>query len=501
VKKNIKLLGLPAIIVLTCLTFQTAHGMENSSKPGELFEGILSYFSELISYFPSNIANEKIRENPFERCPKEIRFNVLERTAIDNYGNAGHLACVCKDWWHIIESDKMKKSMHSFEPIKQIYQRFLKGVLIYRPDGKSNVGRIDLPIASLVNPLEGAFDISHCGRADKYLSISTGYRKEKKAENKDKVEIWIMPRFLVETEVQSTASHFNEIFPANWAKNYPIGITWNWGGWDNIKWCHYLTNESIEKLANVNLYQKMPIFSKGGKNQVSLSDAIREEAWVWEGIDGIHMLHPEREWRKFSCSFDNLRSGGKEFIYEQIYQRFLKGILVYRPNGKSDVGRIDLPIASLVNPLEGTFDLSQCGYADKYLSISTGYRKEKKAENKDKVEIWITPRFLIEKEIQSTANHFKGIFPAKWTNNYPIGIIWTWGDWDWLDDYDFLTNLSMDSISDNNLYETWQLSREERCTMSIFQRSHVFYTYSGSTRPSERDKPVCGAGSRFIFTF
>lgn len=39
--------------------------------------------------------------------------------------------------------------------------------------------------------------------------------------------------------------------------------------------------------------------------------------------------------------------------YEEIYLRFIRGSLIYKPNKDSDVGRIDLPFAALPNPLEG----------------------------------------------------------------------------------------------------------------------------------------------------
>ena len=143
--------------------------------------------------------------------------------------------------------------------------------------------------------------------------------------------------------------------------------------------------------------------------------------------------------------------------YEAIYERFLNGVLIYRPDGKSDNGRINLRISDLVNPLDGTFDLSQCGDTGNYLSISTGYRKVKKPENASKVEVWFTPRFLIEKEIQGTASHFKGIFPASWAPTAPVGIMWTWGGWENLsDNFDYLTTEDMDNLSKIDLYENWK---------------------------------------------
>jgi len=143
--------------------------------------------------------------------------------------------------------------------------------------------------------------------------------------------------------------------------------------------------------------------------------------------------------------------------YEEVYRRFLKGVLIYRPQEGSDAGRIDMPIAALKNPLEGTFDLSRCGDTAQYLSISTGYRKAKKAENKDKVEIWFSPRFLIQHDLETTAGHFKKI-EGKWAAEADVGIFWTWGSWDttttsW---YDYLTSQNMENLSKNNLYKNWQ---------------------------------------------
>lgn len=140
--------------------------------------------------------------------------------------------------------------------------------------------------------------------------------------------------------------------------------------------------------------------------------------------------------------------------YEAIYQRFLKGRLIYRPNGDgNDSGRIDLPFAGLANPLEGTFDLSGCGDAGNYLSISTGYRKGKREENANKVEIWLAPRFLIERNLAATAGHFQEIMGGWDGAAAPVGIFWTWGGWDNLGYYNYLTNNTMDNVGSENLYE------------------------------------------------
>jgi hypothetical protein len=141
--------------------------------------------------------------------------------------------------------------------------------------------------------------------------------------------------------------------------------------------------------------------------------------------------------------------------YEDIYRRFAMGKLIYKPDPNSDNGKIEFPIRDLANPLEGAFDLTGCGESNEYLSISTGYRKGKEAQNTDKVEIWITPRFLIEKEINSTAAHFQPIMDEWRAANAPVGVFWTWGDWDDLNLFDYLVNNSFDQLANNNLYRKW----------------------------------------------
>jgi hypothetical protein len=110
--------------------------------------------------------------------------------------------------------------------------------------------------------------------------------------------------------------------------------------------------------------------------------------------------------------------------YEQVYQKLLKGVLVYNKHHYRN--EIKLPIAALWDPLEGTFNLSLCGDAGKYLNISTGYRKEYNPENKNKVEIWIAPRFLVEREINEEDTQYKTYLDG-WPVSADIRIIWAWG--------------------------------------------------------------------------
>jgi hypothetical protein len=137
--------------------------------------------------------------------------------------------------------------------------------------------------------------------------------------------------------------------------------------------------------------------------------------------------------------------------HEATYLRFLNGVLIYTP---ARGNKVTLPIAKLVDPLEGVFDLSQCGDADKYLRIATGYRREVK--NDAKVEIWFTPRFLVEKELNASANYLKPIF-GNWKESNSVGIFWSWSD-EALKDYEYLTQ-TMDEISNDSLYKKWESTR------------------------------------------
>jgi len=140
---------------------------------------------------------------------------------------------------------------------------------------------------------------------------------------------------------------------------------------------------------------------------------------------------------------------------EKIYEKFFKGELIYRPKGMDKIeGEIRLRIADLKNPLEGTFDLSQCGDAGNYLSINTGYRKGKKQENANKVEIWLTPRFLVEKEQSESAKHLQPIM-SKWSKDISVGVLYTWGGWDDMSYFDYNIITSDNLMSKKNLYEIY----------------------------------------------
>ena len=170
---------------------------------------------------------------------------------------------------------------------EEIYERFLRGVLIYRPQEGSDVGKIEMPIANLANPLEGTFDLSSCGDTGQYLSIATGYRKGVKAENANKVEIWFTPRFLVDKEMSQLAqNHHMRAISGNWdAARAPIGIFWTWGGWNasgQLAYCDYLTTESMDNLGSENLLKKYE--KRGGAGRCAVC------AGVWSSDQISHFV-------------------------------------------------------------------------------------------------------------------------------------------------------------------------------------------------------------------
>jgi hypothetical protein len=135
------------------------------------------------------------------------------------------------------------------------YQRFMAGALIYRPKEGSAIGQIVIPIASIANQntLEGTFDLSRFGDISQYLSISTGFRKGKINANENKTEVWIVPKFVVDQNINGAARHLQPIRD-RWTA--PYGIFFTWGNWNNLDWFDYEVTKdpatiSSEKLLEI----------------------------------------------------------------------------------------------------------------------------------------------------------------------------------------------------------------------------------------------------------
>lgn len=71
-------------------------------------------------------------------------------------------------------------------------------------------------------------------------------------------------------------------------------------------------------------------------------------------LDGEEETQHEELWLRMSAIPAARRN-------ELIYQRFLNGKLIYKPNKDNDIGKVELRIADLANPLQGTFFfLTEC---------------------------------------------------------------------------------------------------------------------------------------------
>lgn len=368
-------------------------------------------------------------------------------------------------------------------------QQFFKGKLIYRPNADSDEGKIEMLIADLANPLEGEFNLKDCGNMGEGLSINTGYRKSKKAENKDKAEIWFVPKFMVERDlgIGSTTSYLLPIIDLWPEAIAPIGIFWSWGNY-GLKYYDYLTSRTPDEISSENLYENWHTHSTSGQPRLPDDILSRGAGELYaarlnylgnlERSRSFHVHFEDKQNKKFYAEKQHQLTVARPLNmpipviatgYEEEYRVLMRGKLIYKPDPNNDTGRIEMFIADMINPetLEGEFDLEGRGCDDawKCFSINTGYRKSKKVENKDKVEIWFVPRFLVEKDLQkrgmftsSLAKHLQPIMD-KWPTIAPIGIFWTWGGFGGLGWYDYLTDKTTSEISKENLNENWKKSK------------------------------------------
>jgi hypothetical protein len=346
------------------------------------------------------------------------------------------------------------------EGYEDIYFRFLKGKLVYTPNKDNDEGRKEFPIASLANPLEGTFDLSGCGESAAHLQISTGFRTRVAPANANKLEVWIVPQFVLQKDPRAKAfNDFLQTLPDH--RNKPFAILFTWGGWDDLSghdvagragnetdnlWA-VLMNECTThedawwwwERGNVYLesWQLSYINERSTDSELEKSRAAEQSVRVAE----LHRSEPPSGEAAQSLEVTSVTEqplpqtiGGILVIpsiakgYEEIYLRFLKGKLIYKPNKDNNEGRKEFPIAALANPLEGTFDISGCGGAAKELQISTGFRTRVDPANANKVEVWIVPQFVLQRDPR--AKPFNDYLQAcEKHRGKPYAILFTWGGW------------------------------------------------------------------------
>jgi hypothetical protein len=212
------------------------------------------------------------KETQFNDIPRDVEAMIFEYAARDT--KPGDLRLVCKDWQKTMDGREIvttkqgtkyadigpvwKKCVHAwygFTGHEDALNQFLNGKLVCKPNKDNDEGRIEFKISDLRNPFAGQFDLSKCGNAGKYIAIMTGFRKEKIKENKDKVEVWLAPRALIEKFRGSTAKHFEKVLTAWDGKTAPLGLFYTWGNWENLSWCEYLTEKTINEISSKNLYE------------------------------------------------------------------------------------------------------------------------------------------------------------------------------------------------------------------------------------------------------
>lgn len=83
--------------------------------------------------------------------------------------------------------------------------------------------------------------------------------------------------------------------------------------------------------------------------------------------------------------------------HEEVYQQFLRGKLVYKPNQN--------------------------------LSISTGFRTGKNPANQNKLEVWIVPQLVLQKDPR--AKPYNELLQKQERHlGKPFAVLFTWGGWD-----------------------------------------------------------------------
>lgn len=251
---------------------------ESDIKAEDAAHKLEEYTSALDYYGSTNFWEQEFWPTWKSKLQEQREINLLKEICQDPYEQACQAFQRDEEKQQHLSLKSLAQKKHAYERYQiykphralaiqngypdESFQCFLNGKLIYKPKVDSDEGKIEMRIADLVNPLESEFDLSACGDAGQYLSINTGYRKGQIPENANKVEIWFVPKFLVERDLNTTAGHFRDIM-GQWTA--PIGIFWTRGNWDNLGWYDYLVNEDPKILSNGNLYDKAAMYARSNR--------------------------------------------------------------------------------------------------------------------------------------------------------------------------------------------------------------------------------------------
>ena len=137
---------------------------------------------------------------------------------------------------------------------------------------------------------------------------------------------------------------------------------------------------------------------------------------------------------------------------EAIYQIFLNGKLVFKPEQNSEEGKIEQLFSNLAHPFNVVFDLSECDNDYQHLKITTSPRSFFEIEERDnQLNILIAPHFLIDKLISTTAKPFKCIMNYWYKDRAPFGIFLRMGDWEESSTFLYITTNSIACLTNNCL--------------------------------------------------
>lgn len=131
----------------------------------------------------------------------------------------------------------------------------------------------------------------------------------------------------------------------------------------------------------------------------------------------------------------------------------LKGIkVVYKSDPANNLGMKIFKIPAFSSPFDFQFVLSECGEAGKHVCIKTGYRRESTQDHQDKTVIWITPRCMVVKDLETIAPYYKRIM-HEWLPEVPFGLFYVWGNWYDLNWYSHLVTQRPPQINIMNCYQ------------------------------------------------
>ncbi len=141
--------------------------------------------------------------------------------------------------------------------------------------------------------------------------------------------------------------------------------------------------------------------------------------------------------------------------HEKEYYAFRRAKLVYRPILGSDKGKLEWHVASLADPLDGTFDLSKCGrdIAEEF-TIGTGYPKEERLFFK--MAIRVAPYFVIQNNLAGNTNYLQPIMSNWNTAEAPVAVFWTQSNP--MEHCNYLITQSTRELSSGNLYQKLEAS-------------------------------------------